>query len=462
MSNILRPFLIGFFSTVLFIAGCSGGSDSGVNKDPAPDLDGDGIADIVDPDIDGDGIPNGKDPDDDNDGIEDTVDPTPPAKPSNQTCTHANIRPPSDEASFGDETASLGWDLLPEGCVVPLARSAGSGRTVTAKNANREEAPSEAQATYERCETWKGGVGVRCKVPITIPEGCGDEEIYYEIDEIKDFLQDGKGLGKYSQKVSHKGDDCPGGGTDPEPEPGLTETYTIGDGEIKVAGAAKCYQTPEGVSCEIEKENFCDPGREHSVYVDSNEAAGEYIRDLSEPTFRVSGPGAQRAFVKFFHGIGSEAKLCVGSKAVMCSKTWDEFVKDHGGKKLSQFSGKGPAGCRYTGTQILVVFEENPVIEKFVAAKNDSAGAGGEEGAGGSEPTFKVGNGEIETRDSTDCKINSSGALECIAEDTLRGEDEYFLVSYGVDGDTKLKYFNSQVGHLIPDLGATPLRRWRC
>jgi len=218
MNHILRLFLIGFFSTVLFIAGCSGGSDSGVNKDPAPDLDGDGIADIVDPDIDGDGIPNGKDPDDDNDGIEDTVDPTPPAKPSNQTCTHAEILPPSDEASFGDKNASLGWNLLPEGCVVPLARSPGSGLPVTAKNTNREEAPSEARATYERCDTWKGGVGVRCEVPIKIPDGCGDEEIYYEIDEIKDFLQDSKGLGKYSQKVSHKGEECPGGGPEPEPE----------------------------------------------------------------------------------------------------------------------------------------------------------------------------------------------------------------------------------------------------
>ena len=85
MNHILRLLFIGFFSTLVFIAGCSGNSNSGVNKDPIQDLDGDGIADIVDPDIDGDGIPNGQDPDDDNDGIEDTVDPTPPAKPSNQT-----------------------------------------------------------------------------------------------------------------------------------------------------------------------------------------------------------------------------------------------------------------------------------------------------------------------------------------------------------------------------------------
>lgn len=261
MNHILRLFFIGFFSTVLFIAGCSGGSDSGVNKDPAPDLDGDGIADIVDPDIDGDGIPNEQDPDDDNDGIEDTVDPTPPAKPSNQTCTHAEIRPPSDKASFGDENASLGWDLLPEGCVVPLARSAGSGLPVTAKNTNGKETPSEARATYERCETWKGGVGVRCEVPIKIPKGCGDEKVEYEIEEIKDFLGDSKGLGKYSQKVSHQGDDCLGGGTDPDPEPEQCPDGATGDYPACNCGSDKGYNqnTNECVSPNINPNNLTGP-----------------------------------------------------------------------------------------------------------------------------------------------------------------------------------------------------------
>ena len=71
----LSIFLIGF---VFVIAGCSsGGSSSGLDRGPIEDIDGDGIADIVDSDIDGDGIPNEQDPDDDNDGVEDSVDPTP-------------------------------------------------------------------------------------------------------------------------------------------------------------------------------------------------------------------------------------------------------------------------------------------------------------------------------------------------------------------------------------------------
>ena len=68
----LSIFLIGF---VFVIAGCSGSSNSGVNKDPIEDIDGDGIADIVDPDIDGDGIPNKDDPDIDGDGEPNGVDP---------------------------------------------------------------------------------------------------------------------------------------------------------------------------------------------------------------------------------------------------------------------------------------------------------------------------------------------------------------------------------------------------
>ena len=103
MSNILRLFLIGFFSTVLFIAGCSGGSDSGVNKDPAPDLDGDGIADIVDPDIDGDGIPNQNDPD------------TPEGPNSNIACaSDPEITWPGSEKT--GEAASITWAFSPKGC----------------------------------------------------------------------------------------------------------------------------------------------------------------------------------------------------------------------------------------------------------------------------------------------------------------------------------------------------------
>ena len=71
----LSIFLIGF---VFVIAGCSSGSSSsGLDRDPIEDIDGDGIADIVDPDIDGDGEPNGVDPDADGDGTPDAEDDTP-------------------------------------------------------------------------------------------------------------------------------------------------------------------------------------------------------------------------------------------------------------------------------------------------------------------------------------------------------------------------------------------------
>ena len=55
----LSIFLIG---SVFVIAGCSSGSSSsGLDRDPIEDIDGDGIADIVDPDIDGDGTADAED-----------------------------------------------------------------------------------------------------------------------------------------------------------------------------------------------------------------------------------------------------------------------------------------------------------------------------------------------------------------------------------------------------------------
>ncbi|MGA0344423.1 MAG: hypothetical protein ACO3NU_09420, partial [Arenicellales bacterium] len=192
MNHILRLFFIGFFSTLVFIAGCSGNSNSGVNKDPIQDLDGDGIADIVDPDIDGDGIPNEQDPDDDNDGVEDSVDPTPPVKPGTKTCTAASILPPEgDDHQLGD-MGELGWELLPEGCVLPVARAAGQGVPVSATKDDDGEA-SDATAKAGNCDG-RTPEQVQCGVDIEKPKGCGATgeevtDVTYDISEI------GKALG---------------------------------------------------------------------------------------------------------------------------------------------------------------------------------------------------------------------------------------------------------------------------
>ena len=111
-------------------------------------------------------------------------------------------------------------------------------------------------------------------------------------------------------------------------------------------------------------------------------------------------------------------------------------------------------GC--VGGYALRLTPENEAI-KFTVKKFKVEQGGG--GGCGAEPTFKVGNGEIETRDSTDCKINSSGAHECIATEKLRGVDEYFLVSYGVDGATQLKYFNQPSWSFNPGPGSNPSQK---
>ncbi len=375
MSTTLRLFLIAFFSTVLFVAGCSGGSDSGVNKDPAPDIDGDGIADIVDPDIDGDGIPNGKDPDDDNDGIEDTVDPTPPAKPSNQTCTHADIRPPSDEASFGDENASLGWDLLPKGCVVPLARSAGSGLPVTAKNTNRDEAPSEARATYERCDERKGGVGVRCEVPIKIPDGCGDEKVEYEIEEIKDFLQDSKGLGKYSQKVSHKGEECPDG-----EEP--LENPKVGNGTVSLPIGAKCFDAGGGaIRCESGSGQFANCGGDPAVYFfvsNYSEGLDTPICKLDAPTWSLDS-GTAYIRVTLAGGKSGCAKrwsiIRPGDKVTNAAndRTWEQLQEECSFATVAPFFESGGSCSSPRSIFTLKIEEKNPTIRSFSAGRPASS-----------------------------------------------------------------------------------------
>jgi len=120
-------------------------------------------------------------------------------------------------------------------------------------------------------------------------------------------------------------------------------------------------------------------------------------------------------------------------------------------------------GC--VGGYALRLNPENPAIEftvkkfKVEQGGGGACGAGGEEGAGGSEPTFRVGNGEIETRDSKTCDINSAGAHECVATRTLPGVEEHFLVSYGVDGATQLKYFNEPSWSFNPGPGGSPSQK---
>ena len=207
----LSIFLVG---SVFVIAGCSSGSSSsGLDRDPIEDIDGDGIADIVDPDIDGDGIPNAQDPDDDNDGVEDSVDPTPPPTPSTKTCVAASILPPNEETTPG-ENAELSWTFLPEGCVLPETRAnAGAGVTVRAAPQRTSGAPSSATVNAGNCVANGRHGKVQCFTEIKVPDGCGKFGVVYDISEVGIVLGDTNlSKGAYQQTVWHTGESCSGEG----------------------------------------------------------------------------------------------------------------------------------------------------------------------------------------------------------------------------------------------------------
>ncbi|MAB85722.1 MAG: hypothetical protein CML51_00180 [Rhodobacteraceae bacterium] len=216
LKKYLSLFLISF---AFAITGCSSGSSSGgLDRDPIEDIDGDGIADIVDPDIDGDGIPNEQDPDDDNDGVEDSIDPTPPVKPGTNTCVAATILPPNNETSPGED-GELSWELLPQGCVLPATRAnAGTGVTVRAAPQRTTGDPTSATANAGNCAAKPNG-NVQCFTKIKVPEGCGEQfAVVYDISEVGDVLGDTDlSKGAYKQTIWHKGNKCE---TEPEPEAG--------------------------------------------------------------------------------------------------------------------------------------------------------------------------------------------------------------------------------------------------
>ncbi|MCH1477015.1 MAG: hypothetical protein L7U43_03310, partial [Arenicellales bacterium] len=132
--------------------------------------------------------------------------------------------------------------------------------------------------------------------------------------------------------------------------------------------------------------------------------------------------------------------------------TWDGIQEKFPDYALRKSLDTGEGKCSFSGATQVVKFGGSPIsIMSFTSTTYSPSG-------GGSEPTFTVGNGEIETRDSTTCDM-SSGVHDCDATETLRGVEEYFLVSYGVDGATQLKYFNQPSWSFNPGPGSNPSQK---
>jgi len=447
----LSIFLIGF---VFVIAGCSGSSNSGVNKDPIDDIDGDGIADIVDPDIDGDGIPNAQDPDDDNDGVEDSVDPTPPVKPGTKTCTAARILPPEgDDHQLGD-IGELGWELLPKGCVLPLARSAGQGVPVSATKDDDDEV-SNATAKAGNCDG-RTPEQVQCGVDIEIPKGCGKEgataDVTFDITEIGLALGDTTlSSGVYKQTNGYGMPKCP----DPSfsaanIRPHYAKTETDANGYTTVFPEREPVTIIQRGSsdwvCDLkDPRSFFDVTSNSTVY--PNGVLNVYFKDCPSDRLTVE-PGRSNG-TYYFGNEGSDADNFT---------SWQDVQQSDKYKDCKVNINAFPCtGC--VAGYALRLTPENEAIEftvkkfKVEQGGGGGCGVGGEEGAGGSEPTFRVGVGTITTAPGARCEINSAGAHECVATQTLPLVDEYFLVSYGVDGTTQLKYFNQPSWSFNPGPG---------
>jgi len=239
MDFIKRPFFAMvatlFFAALTTFGGCSGDSNSGVNKaaididgdgiidDYDLDIDGDGILNKDDTDIDGDGILNEQDLDDDNDGVEDSIDATPPPNPD-VPCTSADIQWPAASSDTGTEV-TITWTLLPEGCGLTDERNITV--KVTAHN-------SGAVPKKDTSNPKKVGSGM---AKITLPHICdwdpdptmgtnidSSVAIHYDFSELGEALGDpAAGTGYYQPKVNHPvgsgGAECKGTVLAPDSDP---------------------------------------------------------------------------------------------------------------------------------------------------------------------------------------------------------------------------------------------------
>ena len=232
MDFIKRPFFAMvatlFFAALMTFGGCSGDSNSGVNKaaidtdgdgiidDYDLDIDGDGILNKDDSDIDGDGILNEQDLDDDNDGVEDSIDATPPPNPD-VPCTSAGIQWPAASSDTGTRV-KIKWTLLPEGCGLTDERNVRV--MATARNPNADPAEETSNRHYV-------GAGT---TSITLPHNCdwdrADEPrrvIYYDFTSLGEALGDSNTANykhtENNQEVGSGDEICEG--NEPEPDPDL-------------------------------------------------------------------------------------------------------------------------------------------------------------------------------------------------------------------------------------------------
>ena len=382
LKKYLSIFLIGI---AFAVAGCSGDSNSGVNKEPIDDIDGDGIADIVDPDMDGDGIPNEQDPDDDNDGVEDSIDPTPPVKPGTKTCTAAQILPPEGgpgKHQLGD-IGELGWKLLPEGCVLPLARNAGQGVPVSATK-DDDGKVSPATAIKGNC-IGRTPEQVQCGVDIQIPQGCGKQkamaDVTFDITEIGLALGDTTlSKGVYKQTNGYEMPKCDGGGGEETEE----SNFTVGNGTGNAVGSSCFSASGGGLRCEAGTRD-CGTTPLTWFYVSTGDGAGKKVCELSAPSWTMDSDGFMNVALE-----GSETCtdkwniIQPGSKNI--GTTWEWLQENCSDATVKTILDTGFCNAVPRAAFVLKIEEENPTIRSFSAGEPANSSSCGSEPE--SQPPF--------------------------------------------------------------------------
>ncbi|NBT30246.1 MAG: hypothetical protein EBT18_12360, partial [Gammaproteobacteria bacterium] len=261
--------------------------DSGVNKDPAPDLDGDGIADIVDPDIDGDGIPNQNDPD------------TPEGPNSNIACgSDPEITWPGSEKT--GEAASITWAFSPKGCSL-------ADNQVGEVTASATAASGVTRSTAQTAPVGSGQLKARFDA---LP--CGNESLggKTEIAYVLNF----KGKEYKNKKENHPvGDSCV---SEPAQCPeGATGEYGdchCGRGKGYNPDTNQCvepnefkfgsdlYRIPYAVDALGNVEVEVPPGKKAFMY--STEGKGTLLSDWAQPSYSGSFSGEHYLQIKLGGG----------------------------------------------------------------------------------------------------------------------------------------------------------------
>ncbi|MEK9655528.1 MAG: BspA family leucine-rich repeat surface protein, partial [Halieaceae bacterium] len=242
------------FAATLLIAGCTGGSNSGVS---GGDLDKDGIVDQHDLDIDGDGIPNESDPAPGSNGV---MPPNPKV-----ACSAARIIVPNDELRAGTLT-TLKWELLPEGCGVSSDTPLATEYAHVVNRGGLEDTKSKPVSP--------GALGAE----IRIPAACGGEgekiAVTYDIMEVGVALGDAKlSKGAYTQTVDHPVPPC---GSTGAGLPDIDDIPMCPDDVTPINDAKDNCTCPEGEEYNGET-NSCEASRCSFDYGSLGTALNDYI-----------------------------------------------------------------------------------------------------------------------------------------------------------------------------------------